>query len=142
MSNIISSAVFLPLLNSETKCNGAAFTVKSKKTGKEYTYKISVSISKDANKKQFIWVAVETQYQKWYDLGIYYSGKINKKKLEITSPSAQAISWILKEVQAGHIDKVDSLVEVYHTGHCLKCGRPLTDSKSIELGLGPICASY
>jgi hypothetical protein len=27
-------------------------------------------------------------------------------------------------------------------GSCAKCGRPLTDAKSIELGIGPKCRSY
>lgn len=29
--------------------------------------------------------------------------------------------------------------DIHHEGKCCKCGRPLTDEKSIKLGIGPRC---
>jgi len=39
----------------------------------------------------------------------------------------------------GRMDVVENGVEIMHIGKCIKCGKPLTDATSIEIGLGPVC---
>jgi hypothetical protein len=50
-----------------------------------------------------------------------------------------AIAYVLGKAETKNFGLLDSLVEVMHTGNCLVCGKTLTDAKSIEFGLGPIC---
>jgi hypothetical protein len=138
MSNIISSAALLNVIQPEKKNNGAEFTITSKKSGKEYTYKIS---RKEFKGKWYTHIKVEQQYQKFTYLGTYFKGKIYHKGALKTTPSALAIAHILLGVESGFISKLDNLMELRHTGKCLRCSRPLTDSNSIDIGLGPVCAN-
>ena len=56
-------------------------------------------------------------------------------------PSAVAIVYILGCLENGFIDYINAKTKFYHLGKCIKCNRPLTDSNSIEAGLGPHCRS-
>ena len=135
--NTISSSALKTVLDREKKTNGAIFTIKSKATGKEFTYKISRKLW---NEKWWTFVKVETQYMNFKYLGSYLNGKLYFKGSQIVTPSANAISFILGEVEKGRIGWLDSKMEIYHTGHCLCCGKTLTDSENINRGVGPVCA--
>jgi len=126
------------VINSEKQNNGAEFTLKSKRTGKEYTFKISKS---KFHEKMYTHVYVETGYLNFLRLGHYYNGVILNKKQPVETESSKAISWLLKRLESGKTQELDTLVEVMHLGKCVKCGAVLTDSHSIETGLGPVCAS-
>ena len=117
--------------------NGGAFTVVSKKTGKDYTFKVA---NKSWNGKTYCHVSVETNYLEFKYLGTFFNGKIFHKKQLVNSPSAVAIAWLLTNVQQGNFIKLDESVEVMHLGNCIRCGRTLTDAESIERGLGAECA--
>jgi len=135
MKHIIKGENLQYLFREKTN-NGAEFTVKSLLTGKEYTFAISRSKFKD------IWythVYVETGYQNFTRIGSYFNGKIFNKKSVIDTPSAKAIGYILRRVQNNQFDELDKNVEIMHTGSCLVCGKALTDSVSIERGIGPVC---
>jgi hypothetical protein len=137
-SHIISSVNLVNVLKSEKNNNGSKFTIKSLKTNKEFTYRIDRSSYK---KNWYTHISVETGYDQFTRLGTYFNGKIFDKKNLVTSPSATAISFILSKVENNQFDYLDKNIELMHTGHCLKCGRVLTDSESIRTGLGPICRS-
>jgi len=125
------------------KLNGAPFTIKSMKTGKDYTFKISQVPFKE---KSFIHIKVEKGYLNFGYVG-YFSkdGNIvrrNKEKnvLEtISTPAATAVAWLLRQLRDSKYDLLSNSVEIYHLGKCLKCGKTLTDVDSIEYGLGPVC---
>lgn len=138
MSHLISSAALGATLNSEKNNSGANFTIKSNKTGKEFTYKI---VRSEYMGRWYTHIKVETEYLKFKRLGTYYKGKIFNKKAIVETPSAIAISYILDKVEKSEIEFLDKNIQVMHMGKCLCCGKPLTDSHSIEIGLGPICAS-
>lgn len=129
----------LQYLFREKNNNGAEFTAKSIVTNKEYTFKISRSFFKE---RWFTHIHVETGYQNYIRLGCYFMGKITDKKEKIDTPSAKAIAWILRKVENKEWSELDKGVEIMHTGSCLVCGLKLTDSKSIEHGIGPICRSH
>ena len=131
---ISSSSINQLLVNKNIK--GGSFTIKSLKTGKEYTYSISRSEFKD---RWYTHIKVETQYMEFKRLGTYFNGKITNKRIEVNSPSAKAIAFVLKAVEDKKFDWLDSVMETYHLGSCIRCGKTLTDSQSIEAGLGPIC---
>jgi hypothetical protein len=136
MSHLISSSALVSVLGAEKNNNGADFTIKSLKTGKDYTYAISRSVFKG---KWYTHVKVEKSYQEFIRLGTYFNGKITQKGKLVDSPSAIAIAFVLHKVEEGKIAFLDANVEVMHTGNCLRCGRTLTDAQSIERGLGPVC---
>jgi hypothetical protein len=138
MSHLISSSALLNVIAPEKNNKGAEFTVTSKKTGVEYTYSIS---RKEFKGKWYTHIRVEKQYQKFTYLGSYFKGKLFHKGQVIKTPAALAIAHVLGAVENGHITKLDQLMELRHTGNCLRCGRELTDSNSIDRGLGPTCAS-
>ena len=131
---ISSSSIKQLLVNKNIK--GGSFTIKSLKSGKEYTYSISRSEFKD---RWYTHIKVETQYMEFKRLGTYFNGRITNKRIEVDTPSAKAIAFVLKAVEDKKFDWLDSVMETYHLGSCIRCGKTLTDSQSIEAGLGPIC---
>jgi hypothetical protein len=136
MSKVISTTALYPVLKAEKNNNGAEFTVKSLKTGKDFTYSISRSEFKG---KWYTHIKVEKGYRVFVRLGTYYNGVITNKGKKITTPSALGIAHVLKFVENGLGEKLDEVVELRHVGNCLRCGRELSDPQSIDAGLGPVC---
>lgn len=133
---LISSSALGIVINAETRNNGAAFTIKSKATGKDFTYLISRS---EFQGKWYTHVKVEEGYLNFRRLGTYFRGAITNKREVVHTPAADAIAFVLGKVEAGQAEWLDTVMETMHTGCCLRCGRELTDAKSIENGLGPTC---
>ena len=106
----------------------AIFTLKSLKTGKHYTYKVSKGT-------KYFFVSVRYG-DEWTDIGSFRKTDMRAFPTWGTStfsPSMKALSWFLN-----HIDS--DQIEFYHMGKCAACGRALTNPESIETGFGPICA--
>lgn len=138
MSHKISSSALYEVINRQANNKGADFTIKSLKTGKDYTYKIARS---EYNGKFYTHIKVEVEYLKFVRLGTYFGGRITNKGNMVETPSAIAIAYVLGKVDLKAFDVLDSQIDVMHTGHCLVCGKTLTDANSIEFGLGPVCRS-
>lgn len=136
MKTIIASQNLSAIFGAKQN-NGGSFTVVSKKTGKDYTFKVA---NKSWNGKTYTHVSVETQYLDWSYLGTFFNGKIFNKRQVVSTPSAIAIGWLLTNVQQGNFIKLDESVEILHLGNCIRCGRTLTDAESIKRGLGSECA--
>lgn len=139
VENLVKSSNLLNILKAEKNNKGGSFTIKSLKTGKEYTYIIS---RKNFKGKWYTHVSVEYQYQNYNYLGTYFKGKIYRKGSVVTSPSAISIAFVLDKVENNKFEYLDRNIQIYHTGSCMRCGRQLTDSNSISMGLGPTCSSY
>lgn len=124
---------------------GAPFTVRSKVTGKDYTFKVSQS---KVNDMQFMHIKTERKYLEFHYTGYYWNGRLvrrnkeTKKLEEVKTPAAEAAAWLLRQLEAGQFGKLDASVDIFHIGRCLRCGKKLTDSQSIELGFGPVCRNY
>jgi hypothetical protein len=125
--------------NEGKKLNGAPFTIRSKKSGKDYTFKVSQVPFKDNN---YIHIKVETEYLNFKYMGWYRDGKIINKKLEVNTPASQAVSWFLRQMFSNNFDNLNQSLDIFHLGKCLKCGKTLTDSNSIEVGFGPVCRNF
>lgn len=135
----ISSASLSNFIGGEAKkVNGAPFTVVSKKTGKEFTFRVSQVLWKGF---PYLHFRVETEYLNFRYLGYYRKGKVWSKEGEVVTPSAQAIGWIFRNLESKNFSALDSSIEVYHLGNCLRCGKTLTDSESIRNGFGPVCVT-
>jgi hypothetical protein len=136
ISHIIPGETLAVVLRTEKKNNGAEFTVRSRITGKDYTYKISRA---EFNSKWYTHIKTEQGYLNFVRLGSYYNGCLTNKKQLVNTPAADAICWVLRQVERQDYDKLNANVELMHLGKCLVCGRPLTDAESIEIGIGPVC---
>jgi hypothetical protein len=66
---------------------------------------------------------------------VYQHGR--KSRIGEDALSAKAARWYLTRLLAG---QPTPGVEVYHDGHCGRCGRLLTVPESVATGIGPECA--
>lgn len=120
----------------------AIFVVQSLTTNKHYTFKVSqsksnktmyfVSVLVDYNSSQFVYVGF-INTKKSFSLNLSA-----KSKYTADSPVFMAFQTVLTLAVA---KKSHPKLLFLHLGKCGKCGRPLTDPLSIEIGLGPICRS-
>lgn len=137
-------------INSFVLAGNCTFTLKSKRTGKRYTYKIT----KTKNDKQYehvkYWVKVlvgpdnkmDYEYVGYlvgdHDNGYkFVHGKKKSKFTDRSNMYNQVIDWFFFMLTQ---KKVSDKIEVWHEGRCGRCGRKLTVPESIETGLGPVCA--
>lgn len=126
----------LKYLFREKRNKGSEFTVKSLATNKDYSFKIS---RKEYKGQWYTHVYVEMGYLHFKHIGIFYNNHVRKNTNIVDTPAANAISWILRQVEREHFNKLEESVELKHFGHCIVCGKTLTDDTSIEFGIGPIC---
>lgn len=139
MKSIMNPMALQHVIKSDKDVNGAEFTVRSKRTGKDFTFKLS---SNFYNGQHYTHVKVETEYQKYRYLGYYANGTILRKREEVKSESAAAIAWVLRQVESQREEALHQNIEMFHLGSCIRCGKTLTDATSIEIGLGPICRGH
>ena len=138
MSKVVINPSALSVFNSTENDAKGVFTVKSRKSGRDFTFKVTHS-KWEKNDKWYTHIHVEQNYLEFRYLGSFFNGNIVRKKQVVDTPAAQAIAWVLRQVRSNRFDVLDKGVEVMHLGKCLRCNRTLTDAKSIERGLGPVC---
>lgn len=120
----------------------ARFTIKSKRTGDHFTYKVACPRDRKLE-DGFRFVSLLTgnpdDWHNWSYLGLLSEGKFvrtGKSKADWSAPSMKAFSWFWQQLATELPDQV----ELWHEGRCGKCGKTLTHPTSIETGLGPVCA--
>ena len=124
----------------------ARFTLRSKKSGARFTYKVNRQPS-DSPYTDFVWfVSVlsgpdnESDYR--YiglldaDTGLFKWTA--KARWTQDAPCVKAITWALNQLAGG---TMPDQLEIWHEGRCCVCGRVLTVPESIAAGIGPECAS-
>ena len=125
----------------------AIFTLVSKKTGTRYTFKVKhMPASGQWPEKYFVaylngpdnWTNYVTFGQINMNGNFSMTRKAVEQGLSMNSAPVAAFNWTLGFLNAG---KEPLGVEVWHAGKCGRCGRLLTVPSSIEMGLGPECAS-
>ena len=114
-------------------------TLKSD-TGVHHTYSFEMYDDKPDN----IWIYTLVDDNQWIYVG-YYSKKYEnfrltpKSKYPVDSPIVKGIAYIFKMILNPEFH--DDRMHLLHEGICCRCGRPLTNPASIELGIGPYCAT-
>ena len=121
----------------------AVFTLRSRKTGARFTYKVSHKKGGDVS---FVSLLTGSNNERDYS----YMGLLpddaptalrgvgrGKSCASADAPSAKAFQFLLDSVGKGRIPDAR---EIWHEGRCGRCGRKLTVPESIETGLGPECA--
>lgn len=121
----------------------AIFTLRSKKTGTRFTYRVSHKKGGDVSFVSLLTGSDNTRDYSYMGLlpddragEIRGVGK-GKSCTSYDAPSAKAFRYFLDFVW-GRNDGAG--LEVWHEGRCGRCGRKLTVPESISTGLGPECA--
>lgn len=138
----------------------AIITLKNAKTGNRFTYRIKRMKTGDVhnvndrrNALRFISVLTGPENTSHYSYfahfkilgGIDFDGtqsfeyKFNKDKAKVKRDcqSVQVFEWVVGNLV--HKKPMPSNIEIWHNGHCCRCGRVLTVPESIEDGIGPEC---
>jgi hypothetical protein len=108
-----------------------AFTFLSLRTGRRYTFRAT------QGKRGVLIIKVLNGADNTSSFIAIGSVQGKRFQNELGTPAAHAFSWAWNALHRGSIP---SQLEVYHDGHCGRCGRLLTTPGSVTSGLGPICA--
>ena len=139
----------------------ATFTLRSAKTQKRFTYKVSkmkpsprfgdnegkfwVSLLYGPNNEaDFVYMGILNMNAKF---GYEFTNTRNSltsltasELMEVRrSKSQEAFEWTIKHLRTQPFLNPD--LEIWHSGRCGRCGKKLTVPESIERGIGPDCAS-
>lgn len=125
----------------------AIFTLRSRRTGNRFTYKVSkkenenfwfVSVLTGAdNNNDYTYLGNISvngpQHQRYGSHSFWHS---KKRQISPDAPSAKAFAWAFRKlvVRAATPD-----LEIHHCGFCGRCGRLLTVPESVASGYGPEC---
>lgn len=118
----------------------ATVTLKSQRTEKHYTYKISKGKKEGAPHFVSLMTGPDNKNSFTYMACIFDGEKLRWTQKSCVKPNSApfaAFRYAFERLIAGIMPEG---VEVYHHGRCGACGRKLTVPESIESGLGPICA--
>jgi hypothetical protein len=131
----------------------AVVTLVSRKTGTRFTYRVSRAPEKREKSEGIAYfVSVlngpeNTSDYAYIGLLVFDHGPqdepkfcwTRKSRVTDLAPSFKAFRWAMRAFFFR--DELFENLEVWHSGACGKCGRPLTVPESIASGLGPVCAS-
>jgi len=116
----------------------ARFTLRSVKTGTRFTYRMTES---EDGKVFFVGLLTgsdnDTSYSYLGIVNTYGFRRTAKSRIGKDEPGHKAFAWTWRQLSEGHLPDV---LEVWHEGHCGRCGRTLTVPESIAAGIGPECS--
>lgn len=118
---------------------GRGVVTLSSSSGVHHTYSFTTpSFAKEGEDTLFVSTLVDNNT--WVYVGMYKNKSFRltqKSAYPITSPIVKGVCFILKlMLKPGFYDE---RMHLFHEGICSRCGRPLTNPDSIELGIGPVC---
>jgi len=126
----------------------ATFTVQARESGKRFTFKFDRPEAEPGRDRP-VWVKVmdgsnnETDFAflgtLWPRTNGWEYKRSPKSRVSDQALSAKAAKWLLGCLTVSEAALLTQ-AEVWHEGHCGRCGRKLTVPESIETGLGPECA--
>jgi len=127
----------------------ARITLKSKVSGKHFTYRIAKAKGKPGKPADpdLFFVGLLTGPDNGANfsyIGIHKMGAIeafrttSASKVPSTADSVKAIRFFCEKTIRG--GKIPEDLEIRHEGRCGKCGKTLTHPESIDVGIGPDCS--
>jgi Family of unknown function (DUF6011) len=121
----------------------AKFTVRNTKTGNRFTFRVSEPKKKTSDASvHFVSVLAGPDNTADYTfLGTIFGFETYKhsKKSSATADaqSVKVFTWVFERLKTRTLPE---FIEIWHMGHCGRCGRELTVPESIQNGIGPECA--
>lgn len=125
----------------------AVFTLVSRATSERFTYRAKASkdggvlfvglLTGPDNTASYSYVGYIRRSE--LEIGPFVHGGA-KARASVSAPSVKAFAWFWSRVVLAQSPEASAQVEVYHEGHCGRCGRALTVPESIASGIGPECA--
>ena len=116
----------------------STFTVKNTESRNRFTFKVRKPKKKDAT-VHFVSVMSGTDSYQYlgtiFNSKDYYHGK--KSKIAASAQSEKVFQYIFSKLIT---QRLSSLIAIFHSGTCGRCGRKLTVPESIISGIGPECA--
>lgn len=120
----------------------AVFTIRSAASDNHWTFRVTCKRAGDpyfvsllCGGHDYHYLGYITDRAGTIEFGYRTSNKSCRPNHDTTH---SVIRFLLNSLRIG---KLHSQFEFFHEGKCGKCGKPLTDPKSIERGLGPTCAT-
>jgi len=115
------------------------FTISSPE--RHFTFKVTAKKDERRGKTLFLSVMTGPDNESSYSyVGILSQDlriiKTRNSKVSMESQSIRALLWVFR-----NLDNLPAGYEVRHSGKCARCGRKLTTPESIDMGVGPVCAS-
>lgn len=121
------------------------FTVQNTDTKNRFTFRVrEPENQRDPSRPiHFVDVLAGPDNNRDYQtLGYLFGGSeyvhSNKSRFGRDCPSETVFVWLVARLLKRALP---SVVKLYHHGRCGRCGRTLTVPESIEIGLGPECAT-
>ena len=118
----------------------AVFTVTDKVSGKHYTYRIN-----EADTKGVYFARLGIGFEDAIYMGVirWRNGApelflSTKSKVSRNSDSFRVLNLTLLLAATDQLEE-SKVIKFQHEGKCCVCARPLTNSESIDLGIGPEC---
>jgi hypothetical protein len=126
----------------------ARITLRSKKSGKHYTYKVAVGKPKAGKTvdPDLFFVSLLTgpdNLTNYSYIGILKMSNVDAfrttpaSKLPASAEPVKAVRFFCEKVLRGGVIPED--LEIRHEGRCGKCSKVLTHPESIDCGIGPDC---
>jgi hypothetical protein len=122
-------------------------TFLNTETGNRFTYRIRQSEQQDGDTRppvHFVQLLNGPDNETMFTYMGTIFGRRNFKhtkrsKVGEDTPSFKVFQWVWRHLESG--SRLPDKIEIWHEGRCGRCGRALTVPSSIELGIGPECAS-
>ena len=116
----------------------ATFTLESMKTGTYYTFRAIKKLP------DMIWISLLVAPDEYEYLGpsyIYGNGMTYERtKKSPNNPKMHMVMEFFISRLSNNKDFEKNYLVFRHEGRCCVCNRPLTTPKSIDSGIGPVCA--
>jgi hypothetical protein len=109
-------------------------TFLNSQSGNRFTFKV-----KQAKDSNLFFVSVLTSPDTYTYIGTCIEGNYKHGKKSTISQDAQSVKVFNFMLNRLKTDNLPDFLEVWHEGHCGKCGKRLTVPSSILNGLGPEC---
>lgn len=126
----------------------ALFTLKNSKTGKRFTYQVTIPHETKPENASIYFVKLLTgadntgsyayigYIRKVDNLYTFHYG--SKSRCSKSALGVVAFEFVFNNLVRFGTNHAD--LEIWHEGQCCRCGRTLTVPESIETGIGPECA--
>lgn len=119
------------------------YTLRSRKTGVRFTYRTRRMFNQSTTPSWAHGLLVGPDNERDYAPLAQTSGGVwtLTGRIQAAAPAARAHQWAYEHVLAAarNAAPMPDLLEVWHEGRCVRCGRKLTTPESVAAGLGPEC---